>query len=68
MNRNLHFIPVGGGEPIHYANPECWCHPTPDTEAPENFIHNAADCREKFERQGIIDPNRLWVTIGQCAT
>jgi len=30
------------------------------------YIHNAKDCREKFERQGLeMHPQSLWVLIEQ---
>lgn len=53
-----HTIPVGDG--IHTAAMSCWCHPC--ERAIEDLggrqcgtirIHNAFDCRERYERQGI---------------
>ena len=68
---NLHAIPVGGDEPIHYANAECWCYPVPDTEEPTLLVHNAKDCREARERLRPQCTGRkhegkeVWVLIGQ---
>lgn len=35
-----------------------------DTESANLYAHNAKDCREKWERQGIeTPPQSLWVTV-----
>lgn len=61
---NVHCIPVGGQEPIHQASRLCWCFPIRDSEESNLYVHNALDCREKWERQGIQPPyDSLWVTI-----
>lgn len=63
-----HIIPVGGPKPLHVASGSCWCHPAPDTEAPGILVHNAKDCREKWERQGLRPENdSAWVTIIEAA-
>lgn len=63
-----HIIPVGGPEPLHVASRSCWCHPVPDTEAPSILVHNAKDCRERWERQGMpIRDDLPWVTIIEAA-
>lgn len=58
-----HVIPIGGNEPIHKASPFCHCNPTRDIEAPLLWIHNAFDCREKFERQGLVNKDLPWATV-----
>lgn len=64
MKHFLHSIPVGGTEPVHMADVECWCHPVRDKVAPRLFIHNAKDCRERMERQGVEMPqDSLWVIV-----
>ena len=56
----IHVIPVGGEEPLHCAG-DCWCHPL---EHEDGIVtHHAQDCREKYERQNIIDKNKFWVQI-----
>lgn len=61
---NVHCIPVGNGEPLHQASPLCPCFPARDLEASRLFVHNAFDCREKWERQGVkTAPDSLWVTV-----
>jgi hypothetical protein len=63
---NLHSIPVGNGEPLHECHTLCWCYPTKDTESENFYIHNARDCREKLERQGVEMPAQsLWVLVIQ---
>lgn len=57
-----HCVPVGGGEPVHTASAGCWCHPTPSYEH-LTVVHNARDCRERFERQGLVNPGRPWVLV-----
>ena len=64
----IHSIPVGGDEPMHLADRQCWCHPVQDQEAKNLFIHNAKDCREFKERNGIEVPkDSLWVIIGSVS-
>jgi hypothetical protein len=58
----IHTIPVGGSEPLHYASLRCWCHPLAETDGMV-VVHNAKDTREKFERQGIMHPERQWVLV-----
>jgi hypothetical protein len=61
---NIHCIPVGNGEPMHECHTLCWCHPVKDTESVNLYAHNAKDCREKWERQGLdMPPQSLWVTV-----
>lgn len=63
---NIHCIPVGNGEPIHECHTLCWCHPVKDPESKNLYAHNAKDCREKWERQGLDMPAQsLWVTVGE---
>jgi len=63
-----HIVPVGNGEPLHFAGSHCWCHPIPDTEDATLIIHNAKDTREKWERQGIpTGPASAWVTIAELS-
>lgn len=60
----IHSIPVGNKEPVHVARASCWCHPIRDTEEPGLLIHNAKDCREKWERQGVdTGEQSLWVLV-----
>lgn len=62
--KNIHCIPVGNDEPIHECHTLCWCHPVKDVNSVNLYIHNAMDCREKWERQGIkTAPDSLWVTM-----
>lgn len=61
---NIHCIHVGNGEPLHECHTLCWCHPVKDPESTNLYAHNAKDCREKWERQGIdTPPQSLWVTV-----
>jgi hypothetical protein len=61
---HLHSIPVGNKEPVHLARESCWCYPVQDTEEPSLLIHNAKDCRERFERQGAdTGEQSLWVLV-----
>ena len=58
---NIHCIPVGGAEPVHICHSSCWCHPNREGNV---YTHNAKDCREKWERQGLNDGEiRPWVTV-----
>jgi hypothetical protein len=61
----FHTIPVGGNEPVHDADVKCWCYPTSDRNTPEVIVHNAKDCREARERNGVVNPDLKWVLIGQ---
>ena len=59
-----HIIPVGGTEPPHVVSRSCWCHPGAAVSAPGILVHNAKDCRERWERQGMpIRADLPWVTI-----
>ncbi len=58
-----HVIPVGGAEPLHVAGSSCWCHPMESVRHPGVIIHNAKDCREKWERRGYHNPATPWVSI-----
>lgn len=59
-----HVIPVGGQEPLHHAHEACWCHPLAE-EGGKMLVHNAHDCREKWERNGVAGPGLSWVLIYQ---
>lgn len=59
----LHSIPVGGEEPVHVAISSCWCYPLQDTDSPKLYKHNAKDCREVKERQGITNRQSFWILI-----
>ena len=50
-----HLVPCGDTR-LHQLDPSCWCSPTEDDEAPDFYVHHAADQRELFE-QGIRKPN-----------
>lgn len=61
--RRVHVIPLNDKD-IHYAQMECWCHPGEIYGGV--VVHNAADCREKFERQtGDGYPDKAWANIGE---
>jgi hypothetical protein len=62
MDQYTHIIPLGRPEPIHSANSSCWCHPV-ERDNGAIFIHNAKDCREKWERQGIIEQDKPWCLV-----
>lgn len=54
-----HTVPVGDHQ-THVLAEDCWCHPLrqPVLDVlgrPSGWlmVHNAADCRERFERQGV---------------
>lgn len=57
---NIHVIPVGGREPVHVASANCWCFPTWSDGV---TIHNAKDCREKWERINAPHPGQFWVNV-----
>jgi len=65
LKKRVHVIPVGHPEPLHSAKLTCWCNPLEKTE--EIIIHHAKDGREKWERQGIVDPERPWHLIYEDA-
>jgi len=49
---------------MHECHTQCWCHPVKDPESKNLYAHNAKDCREKWERQGLdMPPLSLWVTV-----
>ena len=54
-----HVIPVGNGEPVHTVSEKCWCHPLITDIA----THNAKDCREKLERQGLVNDSSKWAIV-----
>lgn len=57
----IHCIPIGGREPIHAAHVNCWCWPL---EMKDGVVpHNASDCRERYERQGITNKDLHWVQV-----
>lgn len=60
MNQRMHVIPIGHPEPLHDATMQCWCHPLEKDDG-MIAVHNAKDCREKWERQGIIDQDKPWI-------
>ena len=62
MEQRTHIIPLGRPEPLHHASLACWCHPV-EKDAGQIAMHNAKDCREKWERQGIIDQDRPWCLV-----
>jgi hypothetical protein len=68
----LHCIPIGGEEPVHWALEHCWCHPllceTDELGGYQMFRHNARDCRERFERQGVWQAGHSWITTGGTGT
>lgn len=58
-NQRLHIFPIGVPEPLHHINENCWCSPL-ITDSGRLAIHHAKDGREKWERQGIINRDKLW--------
>ena len=65
MKQRVHIIPIGNQEPLHQASLECWCHPL---EKEGVVIHNAKDCREKLERQGVSGAGGPWCLICEKQT
>lgn len=69
MSERIHVIPIGGIEPIHTAGESCWCAPLVQAFGVkgngEILVHNAKDCREKYERQGIINQDKPRVLVRQ---
>jgi len=67
MNERIRVIPIGHPEPIHTAAQSCWGGPLMKAfgadERGEILVHNAKDCREKYERQGIIDQEKPWMLV-----
>lgn len=61
-NERIHVLPLGGTEPLHFADSDCWCFPLAQVGS-RLVIHNAKDTREKLERQGISDRARPWCTV-----
>lgn len=60
----VHILPVGNGEPVHAALPDCWCQPLEvRTNHGHQYQHHAKDCRERFERQGLEREGNAWVLI-----
>lgn len=62
MNVRVHTIPIGGAEPLHVASMGCWCSPLA-LEDDALAVHHAKDGREKYERQEIRDPKKLWALV-----
>lgn len=63
MKRLVHVVPIGGSEPVHEVHQTCWCFPVNDHGV---MIHNASDCRESKERNGIPTlPDSVWATVYQ---
>jgi len=61
VGKRNHVIPIGDGE-IHNAQLDCFCRPL-DKEGV--VVHNAKDCREKYERIGIANRSDGWIIIGE---
>lgn len=61
----IHVIPVGGEEPIHSCNKDCWCYPLYSDEGEDGIVatHNAKDLREVRERRGDLNPETQWVLV-----
>ncbi len=55
----IHRIPLGDSA-LHAGQTCCWCFPL-ELE-PGVFTHNAKDCREAMERQGIPS-GRVWTLV-----
>lgn len=53
----VHVIPIDDIEE-HELHEDCWCFPLEGDEG--EVIHNAKDCREKYERQGLA--TKPWTT------
>lgn len=60
--RYCHIIPIDDEE-IHFAQSTCWCNPLVEKDG--IVVHNAKDCREKYERQGRPVEGKGWVLIGE---
>jgi hypothetical protein len=61
--RLIHCIPIGDFY-LHEGKETCWCHPIRDQNDPMTVIHNAKDCREAKERNGI-STGKGWVNIAE---
>jgi hypothetical protein len=61
MVRCIHVIPVGGDEPVHCADAQCWCQPLVGVD--DVVIHHAKDMREARERHGVNRPEEKWVNV-----
>jgi hypothetical protein len=48
----VHIVPKYD-ERVHFFV-GCWCHPTPDDDEDDMFIHHALDQRELYETPGIV--------------
>jgi len=64
--QRIHVVPYGHPEPPHDAKESCWCLPLKESE--RLFVHHAKDCREKWERQGIIDQDKPWALVYENLT
>lgn len=65
----VHSIPINDGRD-HVVSANCWCSPLPQDVfdvmglvCGKVVIHNALDCRERFERQGIKNPRQKWINV-----
>lgn len=65
MPELIHVIPVGGEEPLHRADLDCWCFPSSSPYEASVMRHNAKDCREAQERIGgiRITGNKGWILV-----
>ncbi len=59
-SKSLHVIPVGGKEPVHECNFNCWCFPIFENGV---IVHNAKDVREAQERQGKVSKDKKWAVV-----
>jgi hypothetical protein len=55
--REVHVIPVNDDR-AHSAEESCACHPWKAEDGV--LVHNAWDCREKWERLGFIRNGKPW--------
>ena len=67
--KRVHSIPINDGRD-HVVSKECWCHPFEQDvfelggcKCGTTFTHNAMDCRERFERQGITNEHQKWMNV-----
>lgn len=56
----IHVIPLEDKRE-HELSLACWCFPTVDGHT---LIHHALDCREKYERQGVVVSSG-WAVISE---
>jgi len=67
MTKVLHVVPVNDTK-VHAYELNCWCKPLAHTAVNERgkrgtiVCHNAKDCRERFERQGLKTPHG-WTVV-----